>query len=206
MLSSRPSVSTWENLVGDLVSLIDKIAPTVIIFPHPALDANRDHIFTADAVLEALQRLEDPVADLLLYTNHHVHAEYDPFGPSGDAVTLPPWFSASVTFRSLYSAPLSPGLQREKLFALDAMHDLRAPPELVVGSVPARIVSRMAKAVRDVWRDPARELSYMRRAVRSNELFFAYRGDDRAVLQRWLPAPPRAPVARVRAPAYRAKS
>ena len=206
MLSLRPSVSTWENLVGDLVSIIGRVAPTVIVFPHPALDANRDHIFTADAVLESLQRLEDPVADLLLYTNHHVHAEYYPFGPSGDAVTLPPWFSGAVTFRSLYSAPLSPALQREKLFALDAMHDLRAPPELVVGSVPARIVSRMAKAVRDVWRDPARELSYIRRAVRSNELFFAYRGDDRAVLQRLLPSSPRVPVARIRAPAYRPKS
>lgn len=206
MLASRPAVSTWENLVDDLAALIRRIQPQVIVFPHPVLDANRDHRYTAAAVLEALERIGDPAQDLLLYTNHHVLSEYYPFGPSDDVVTLPPWFSDSVPFRSLHSQRLDPGLQRAKMFALDAMHDLRPPPERVVGSVPGRMISRLIRAIGSVARDPALELSYMRRAVRPNELFFAYRGEDRKALQRLIPsgktqgaADPTAPVASVRA-------
>jgi hypothetical protein len=84
----------------------------------------------------------------------------------------------------VYAPRLDPGRQRAKLFALDAMHDLRPAPERVVGTVPGRIAVRLRDALLDVARDPAGELSYLRRAVRPNELFFAYVAADRAMLQR----------------------
>jgi LmbE family N-acetylglucosaminyl deacetylase len=179
-----PATSTWNGLVRDLTAIIGRVRPQVIVLPHPALESNQDHQHAAAAVFEALERLGDPVRDLLLYTNHHVHSEYYPFGPAGDAVTLPPWFDESVPFRSVYAPRLDPGRQRAKLFALDAMHDLRPVPERVVGTVPGRIAVRLRDALLDVARDPAGELSYLRRAVRPNELFFAYVAADRAMLQR----------------------
>jgi LmbE family N-acetylglucosaminyl deacetylase len=186
-LAGRPAQSTWEGLVGDLMVLLTEIRPQAIVFPHPALDANRDHVFTAAALLEALERLHDPPLRLVLYTNHHARSEYYPFGPADAAVTLPPWFDETTPVRALLSHPLDRERQVAKLFALDAMHDLRPAPAFVLGDSTRQLFGRLAALVRDARRDPARELSYFRRAARPNELFFVYGTEDRSRLQQLIP-------------------
>lgn len=193
LLATRPSVSTWENLVGDLAHLLEEAVPRVVVTPHPALDANRDHQLTTAALLEAMGRVETVPPTLLLYTNHHVWSEYFPFGPARTLVTLPPWFDPEAHFRAVYSHPLTPERTIEKLFALEAHHDLRPEPEPVLGGALRRMVERVVTAAAAVWRDPAREHSYLRRAVRPNELFFVYRPEDapalKTMVQETAPAP-----------------
>jgi LmbE family N-acetylglucosaminyl deacetylase len=182
-LVERSPDSTWDSLVADLVLLLSELRPDVIVLPHPALDSNRDHVFTAAALLEALEQMGDPALTLLLYTNHHVHSEYYPFGPADAVVPLPPWFDETLPVRSIVSHRLDSHMQLAKLFALDAMHDLRPPPEPVLHGPARMILQRLKGALADVARDPARELSYFRRAPRPNELFFAHPSEDRARLQ-----------------------
>jgi LmbE family N-acetylglucosaminyl deacetylase len=186
LLRERPAISTWGSLVEDLTDLAARIEPSIIVAPHPALDANRDHVYTTAALLEALERLGDPDVDLFLYTNHHVLSEYFPFGPADAAVTLPPWSDSTVTFRTVYSLALDAGRQRDKLFALDQMHDLRPAPERVLQGPTGALLHRIKRAVAELWRDPAQEYSYFRRAVRPNELFFVYDAADREALQQFV--------------------
>jgi hypothetical protein len=174
LLRARPSVPTWSNLAGDLVALLDSIRPTAVVTPHPALDANRDHVFTTAALLEALEQSSATPAALLLYDNHHVWSEYYPFGPAYSYVTLPAWFDGATRFESVFSHPLSERRVLDKMFALDQMHDLRMPPRPVTGGWSTWLGKRIGEAFAGVWRDPVRELSYFRRAVRPNELFFVY--------------------------------
>jgi hypothetical protein len=121
----------------------------------------------------------------LLYTNHHVHTEYFPFGPARAWVSLPPWFDRSVTFRAVHSLPLTPEVRRAKLLALDMHHDLRPAPSPVERGPLPTFLGRLGGMVRALIRDPARELSYFRRAPRPNELFFVYAAADRALLEQW---------------------
>ena len=198
LLREQPAVSSWGSLVEDLTELGDRIDPSIIVAPHPALDASRDHVYTTAALLEALERLGDPDVDLFLYTNHHVLSEYFPFGPADAAVTLPPWSDSTVTFRTVYSLALDAGRQRDKLFALDQMHDLRPPPERVLQGPTGALLRRTKRAVVELWRDPAQQYSYFRRAVRPNELFFVYDAADREALQQFV-TPLRAPQTTVTA-------
>jgi len=187
LLDDRPAVPTWENLVSDLEMLLDRIQPGIVVSPHPALDASADHVFVTAALLEALRRRDDPEIFLFLYTNHHPLTAYFPPGPAGAAVSLPPWFDSATPFRSVYSHPLDPQLQVRKLFALDRMSDLRTAPEPVYGGPAGRVSRRLISALREIWRDPARELSYFRRGIRSNELFFVYSQADRQALEELIP-------------------
>jgi hypothetical protein len=74
-----------------------------------------------------------------------------------------------VRLDRIYSHPVPPALQREKLFALEAMHDLRSSPsrlyQLEVGGDRAVDPERL---------EPPGGLNYLRRGPRSNELFFVY--------------------------------
>ncbi len=76
--------------------------------------------------------------------------------------------------------------QLRKLFALEAMHDLRAAPLRLTGGPAAIFGSRLRQAFDLVRRDPAGDYSYFRRAVRPNELFFVYRPGDRDALMKSL--------------------
>jgi LmbE family N-acetylglucosaminyl deacetylase len=184
LLAGRTASPSWENLVGDLAALLAAIRPTIVAAPHPALDANRDHVATSAALFQALEAVGDPPLDLLLYTNHDVHSEYFPFGPAGSWVTLPPWFDAETPFRGVFSLPLSEREQLDKLFALEMHHDLRAPPERVLEGPVRTLLHRLTRRVDEVVTDPAQELSYYRRAVRPNELFLHYDSRDLAALRR----------------------
>jgi LmbE family N-acetylglucosaminyl deacetylase len=186
MLGGRSARPTWQSLVGDLRVLIETVRPDTIIAPHPALDAAPDHQLTTVALLEALAASGETRALLLLYTNHHVLAEYFPFGPSGSATTLPPWFDDSLTFGGVFSYPVGPALRERKLFALDAMHDLRPAPRLVTGRDPVdRFFHAAANAVHNLRRNPVGTYSYYRRAIRENELFFVYRPEERDQIAQW---------------------
>jgi hypothetical protein len=48
------------------------------------------------------------------------------------------------------------------------------------------LLHRIKRAVAELWRDPAQEYSYFRRAVRPNELFFVYDEADREALQQFV--------------------
>jgi LmbE family N-acetylglucosaminyl deacetylase len=183
LVPGRSATPTWGSLVDDLAVLLSTVRPAIIVAPHPSLDISEDHQLTTVALLEALERSGNDVT-LFLYTNHHVFSEYYPFGPADAGVTMPPWFDESLTFSSVYSVRLDAAQRTEKLFALDAMHDLRSAPRLLVGGPADRLLSRLGRSLADLVRDPVSDYSYYRRAVRPNELFFVYRSEDQELLRR----------------------
>jgi LmbE family N-acetylglucosaminyl deacetylase len=178
LLSKRPRESKWSNLVDDMVTLLRRVDPAVIVAPHPQLDTHRDHQFTTIALAEAMSRWRDSVT-LLLYTNHADRNRY-PYGPAGTLMSLPPPPPAiRVSVDRLYSHPVSPSLQRTKLFALESMHDLRFTPtrqyQLAKESglkTGDREFEDRAAQVEKV--GPPPDITYLRRGPRSNELFYVY--------------------------------
>lgn len=169
LLPKRPRASTWTNLVDDIETVLKKVDPAVIVAPHPQLDSHVDHQFATVALTEALSRRRKRVT-LLLYTNHADRNRY-PYGPAGTVMSLPPPVAAEVLIDRVYSHPVSPDLQRQKLFALESMHDLRASPSRLYSMVVGE----------DRAAEPEKEgpsavggVGYLRRAPRSNELFFVY--------------------------------
>jgi LmbE family N-acetylglucosaminyl deacetylase len=161
--------STWRNLVADIEALLRRVNPAVIAAPHPQLDSHRDHQFTTVALVEALARWRRDVT-LLLYTNHADNNRY-PYGPAGTLMSLPA-ISQPVELDRVFSLPVSTDLQRQKLFALESMHDLRYSPtrqyQMAVGE---------GRAVQTEKPGPGPDITYLRRGPRSNELFFVYDQD-----------------------------
>lgn len=172
LLPKQSRTATWKHLVEDLVIVLHKVRPTLIVAPHPQLDAHRDHQYTTVALAEALQRakLKEDVT-LLLYTNHADQNRY-PYGPAGTVMSLPP-ASQQVHVDSVYSHPVTPDTQRLKLFALEAMHDLRPSPsrlyQLTLGD---------DRAQEPETEDPTGGINYLRRGPRANELFYVYDQDS----------------------------
>ena len=159
--------SDWNSLVANLEYLLRRIRPEIIVTPYPALDKHPDHKLSSVALFEAIRRAGITRGRLYLYTNHFVLNAYYPYGAAGSAVTLPPDLGRPLPIDTLYSHPLSPEKQVDKLFALEAMNDLRLDTEW---RSPAGAVDLAAAALkREI---QGKEKSYFRRAVRSNELFF----------------------------------
>jgi LmbE family N-acetylglucosaminyl deacetylase len=167
LLPLRPRESKWSHLVDDTVTLLKKVKPSVIVAPHPQLDTHRDHQFTTVALSEALARWNRPVT-LLLYTNHADRNRY-PYGPAGTLMSLPPPPPGDVPLDRVYSHPVSPGLQRLKLFALESMHDLRFSP-----TRQYQLAREETRAMAPEKPGPEPDITYLRRGPRSNELFFVY--------------------------------
>jgi LmbE family N-acetylglucosaminyl deacetylase len=171
LLPKGPRASMWNNLVDDMETLLKKVKPAVILAPHPQLDLHRDHQLVTVALAQALARWKKPVT-LLLYTNHADGNRY-PYGPAGSVMSLPPPVARDVTFDRVYSHPVSPELQRLKLFALESMHDLRYTPtrqyQLAVNDERAAAPEKPG---------PAPDITYLRRGPRANELFFVYDQDS----------------------------
>jgi LmbE family N-acetylglucosaminyl deacetylase len=176
LLSKGPRASTWRNLVNDLKRVLNKVRPDVIVAPHPQFDGHPDHKFSTVALAEALTQWKRPV-NVLLYTNHADQSRY-PYGPAGTIMSLPPHLLADVLLDRVYSYPLSPEVQRSKLFALDSMHGLRMSPSRLY----QLLVGGDAKANVD---PPSAGIAFYRRGIRSNELFFVY---DRASLGQMIEA------------------
>lgn len=169
LLPKRPRESRWTNLVDDLDTVLRKVAPALIVAPHPQLDSHVDHQFTTVALAEALSRRRQRVT-LLLYTNHADRNRY-PYGPAGTLMSLPPPVAQEVKIDRVYSHPVSPELQRQKLFALESMHDLRSSPsrlyQVEIGQDRVREFEKQGPSA-------VGGVNYLRRGPRSNELFFVY--------------------------------
>jgi len=166
LLPKGPRTNTWAHLVDDLAEVFRKVRPSVIVLPHPFLDSHSDHAFTTVAAMEALERWKRPVK-LLLYTNHAAENLY-PHGPAGTSAPLPAWSGRALSVEGVYAHPVSPELQRRKLFAMDGMHDLRLSPA-------EQIACRDGNAApprEDYPRLPA--VDYFRRGPRPEELFFVF--------------------------------
>ncbi len=86
-------------------------------------------------------------------------------------MSLPPPVEQEVQIDRVYSHPVSTELQRQKLFALESMHDLR--------SSPSRLYRTEVGADRAIEPEEAGPsavggVNYLRSGPRSNELFFVY--------------------------------
>ena len=80
---------------------------------------------------------------------------------------MPPNFNPDFYMKSIYSFPLNEEMQSDKLFALEAMHDLR--PDMEWNSIKGALKIAAENAKRDIL---GLDQSYYKRAIRSNELFF----------------------------------
>ena len=170
LVDRGPRESTWDNLVDDIETLVRAVDPDIIAAPHPQLDTHRDHQFTTVALVEALERIDSDVA-LFLYTNHADGNRY-PYGPAGTLVSLPP-VPGAVELDAVYSLPVSPERQREKLFALESMHDLRYSP-----TRQYQLAAGDGRALTPEKEGPGPDITYLRRGPRANEIFFVYDTDS----------------------------
>jgi LmbE family N-acetylglucosaminyl deacetylase len=180
LLPTTPRQSSWNNLVADLVTVLTKLQPQIILMPHPQLDGHSDHDFVSVAASQALERWKGP-ATFLLYTNHTGHNLF-PYGPPGTTMSIPPWPGDPIAVERVYSHPVSAELQRRKLYALETMHDLRlSPTEQAACDTPG------APRRDDYPRVPSTD--YFRRGPRAEETFFVYGRDGvRDVIRTFLGA------------------
>lgn len=181
LLPVASRTATWRHLVEDLVEVLRKVKPAIVVMPHPELDDHSDHQYAAVAASEAIEQWNGD-ATFLLYTNHASENRY-PFGPAGTVTSLPPWNAGDIMVERVYSHPVDARLQRRKLFALESMHDLRlSPDEQDTCDLPG--LQRRP----DYPRVPA--VDYLRRGPRSEELFFVFgREGVRSVIRTFLAAP-----------------
>ena len=172
-LVRKESRCSWESLVNDLAHVFEKTSPSVIVTPHPLLDPHSDHVFATLAVCEALRHVQSSEGRFYFYANHNRRSELYPYGPAGSGCAMLPIFASDeVGCDDFYSHSLSPERQSEKLLALEAMHDLRdinPPQPLPILARLRRIRSEIGAIVDGLGRPPT---SYLRRAVRPDELFF----------------------------------
>jgi len=164
LVSSAARSNSWQHLVEDLVEVLRKVNPGIVVMPDPRLDTHPDHELTSVALDQALEQWQgNPI--FLLYTNH-ADSDHYPYGPAGTAVSLPPG-EGHISLQKVYSHPTAHGLQIRKLFALESMHDLRLSPDEQMTCSSVTVAPRP-----DYPRIP--EVDYFRRAPRANELFFLF--------------------------------
>jgi LmbE family N-acetylglucosaminyl deacetylase len=168
LLPNESRTNTWNHLVEDIVTILHKVNPAIIVMPDPQLDSHLDHEYATVAVVQALERW-DREATFLLYTNHAGSDRY-PFGPAGSVMSLPPITPGSeeITLQKVFSYETDQELQTRKLFALESMHDLRLSPEEQSTCDAPNFRRRSDDYPRTVEED------YLRRAVRANEIFYAF--------------------------------
>ena len=160
--------SDWNSLVENIQYILKVIKPDIIVTPYPALDKHSDHKLSSVALFEAIKKSGIKSGYLYLYTNHFVLYELYPYGKTGEVLSIPPAFGNTFYFDEIYSRPLSADKQKDKIFAMEAMHDLRPDTEWRFTSGAIR------QAARNIRRDVGlkKNKSYYRRYVRANELFF----------------------------------
>lgn len=164
---SLVGTANWNDLVRNLSFLLKKFSPDIIVTPYPAIDLHKDHQYSTVAIIEALKSLHIRKGKLFLYTNHDIYSEMYPYGKAGSIVTLPPNFDKNFYFDGIFSYSLSEEKQKQKLFALEAMNDLRLDTEWRDNS------NFFKKAINQSLRGfLGIDYSYFRRSVRPNELFF----------------------------------
>ena len=154
-------------MVGNIEYLLKEIKPDIIVTPYPALDYHKDHKLSSIALFEAIMKSGIRKGKLYLYTNHFTLNEYYPYGNMGGVISLPPNFGETIYFENIYSHPLTIDNQNDKIFALEAMNDLRLDTEWRFSGGAIKITLKKIK--RDIL---GIENNYYKRSVRSNELFF----------------------------------
>jgi LmbE family N-acetylglucosaminyl deacetylase len=174
LLPNETRTNTWNHLVEDMVAVLRKLNPAIIVMPDPRLDTHLDHEYAAVAVVQALERW-DGEATFLLYTNHAGGNHY-PVGPAGSVMSLAPITAgtADIRLQKVFSYETNQELQTRKLFALESMHDLRLSPEEQTTCDTPNVQRRSDDYPRMIEED------YLRRAVRANEIFYVF---DRAGVQ-----------------------
>lgn len=172
--------SNWRSLVLDLAHVLEVFAPDIVVTPHPFLDAHSDHRFTSLALFEALAHHGGGHGDLWLYSNHPPYCGRWPFGPPTYPSSLAPWPRVPATIRGFHSHPLTIDEQIDKLFALESMHDLRRPPPSITREKEWGLMSSLWEARDALMRSRSGQgtFSYMRRSVRSDEMFFVHPMSD----------------------------
>jgi LmbE family N-acetylglucosaminyl deacetylase len=167
LLPNESRTNTWNHLVEDILTILRKVNPAIIVMPDPRLDSHLDHEYTTVAVVQALERW-DREATFLLYTNH-AGSDHYPYGPAGSVMSLPPITPGTeqITLQRVFSYETDQELQTRKLFALESMHDLRLSPE-EQSTCDSPGFRRSEDYPRTIEED------YLRRAVRANEIFYAF--------------------------------
>jgi hypothetical protein len=181
MLPNGSRTNTWIHLVEDIVTVLRKVNPAIIVMPDPRLDSHPDHEYATVAVVQALEQWNRD-ATFLLYTNH-AGADHYPFGPAGNVTSLPPPATAGavIMLQKVFSYETDPQLQIRKLFALESMHDLRLSPEEQSTCDVPNAQHRSEDYPRTYEED------YLRRAVRANEIFYVFdRGGVQQLVRRFL--------------------
>ena len=165
--------ANWNSLVSNLMDLLKEIKPDVIVAPHPGLDSEETHRFSSIALFGAIKSAEVKEGQLYLYANHYRYNHLIPYGPLGGGASLPPSFLDEIYFSAIHSHALSPDKQRDKIFSLEAMSDLRLHTNRKISS-ESTVAALKAPLKSALGFDD----SYYRRAVRSNELFFVVGVDE----------------------------
>lgn len=169
LLPNTSRTNSWTHLVEDLLAVLKKVKPQIVVMPYPQLDTHADHEFATVALVEALERYKEP-ASFLLYTNHSAQNLF-PFGPAGTGMSLPPVAATGLPVESVYSHPVSADVQRRKLFALESMHDLRLSPSEQNGCLPPGTPPKRPDYPREA------SVDYLRRGPRAEEVFFVFGRD-----------------------------
>lgn len=157
---------TWQNLVGDLATLLEHYRPQVLVTPHPELDPHSDHVAATQALLEAVGRSSWKPTTLLMYANHLHDNDRWPMGPAGAGIALPPAIEPLPAER-LWSPLLSADVQLDKAMALGMEHDLQG------GQVFKRQLRRWIQQGLAGRRWPVTGSNeFFRKAVRRHELFW----------------------------------
>jgi LmbE family N-acetylglucosaminyl deacetylase len=163
---------TWNGLVADLRTLLEATKPDIVICPHPLLDIQRDHVFTAVALQQAAGDVSTAAPAVFLYAIHSSGGPLYPLGPADSLAALPPWEDTSWIAQSMYSHQLSPQMRLAKYFAVEAMHDMRRYDDgrprngLEVLRSVKRQVSAYVAGTGD------RPTTLLRRGPRPNEIYF----------------------------------
>jgi hypothetical protein len=164
---------SWWSLIRDLDCIIANVNPTIVIAPHPLLDPHPDHLFAVVAVAEALLSAGVTTGRMFLYAVHNRRSELWPFGPAGSGVALLPILCEDECVASaFYSHKLSTQRQRQKFLALEAMHDVRDiqwPPDPPTRQAGHGVWTKLSGLAHGMGTTPT---SYLRRAVRPDEIFF----------------------------------
>ncbi len=156
--------ANWPALLDDLKQILQNYKPDIIVTPYPEIDWHTDHKLATLAIISTIKELKLQQGQLLLYTNHLTANNYFPYGQQGELVAIPPDFNRSLYFDSIYS--FTPAQPKAKIFALEAMHDLRLDTSWL----------SISGAFKVLWTTLGNKLllkdqTYFRRAVRENELF-----------------------------------
>lgn len=169
----RPgATATWQSLVADFRHVLAAFSPTVVVLPHPVLDGHSDHRAAANAVLEALSDGTGSVRRVLLYAIHPAFSGHWPLGYPWNGIVLPPISTQMPFLGDVYSHQLAPETKSLKMFALEAMHDLRRGPPAPNHRPSWGIYGSLAAARYAFRQYRLGPSNFFARAVRDSEMFF----------------------------------